>query len=217
MTRPDTPPTVAPAAVGAAPADLPFSPAAERNAPHILRVLQGWLPPKATVLEIASGTGQHALHFAQAQPQWRWWPTEAQAAALPVLQARCAGLANVQAPQVLDVMAPAWPVPAGAFDAVVVANLLHISPWPATAAFFRGAARALRPGGCVAVYGPFVVPGEPLAPSNAAFDADLRARDARWGLRSLQDVQAEALAAGLRLDERHDMPANNLLLRWVAA
>lgn len=217
MTRPGTPPTVDPGVLAPAPADLPFSPAAERNAPHILRVLQGWLPPEAAVLEIASGTGQHAQHFAQAQPQWRWWPTEAQAVALPVLQARSAGLANVQAPQVLDVMAPAWPVPDAAFDAVVVANLLHISPWPATAAFFRGAARALRPGGCVAVYGPFVVPGEPLAPSNAAFDADLRARDARWGLRSLPDVQAEALAAGLRLDERRDMPANNLLLRWVVA
>lgn len=211
MTRPDTPPTVS----ARVPAELPFSDAAARNAPHILGVLRAWLPPEAAVLEIASGTGQHALHFAQAQPQWRWWPTEARPEALPVLQARCAGLAHVQAPQVLDVMAPVWPVPAAAFDAVVVANLLHISPWPATAAFFRGPARALRTDGCVAVYGPFAVPGEPLAPSNAAFDADLRARDARWGLRSLPEVQAVALAAGLRLAERCDMPAHNLLLRWV--
>lgn len=213
MARPDTPPTVAAPAL----AELPFSPAAERNAPHILQALQAWLPEAAEVLEVASGTGQHAQHFAQAQPHWQWQPTEAQAEALPVLQARCASLLNVRAPLRLDVMAAPWPLPAAAFDAVVVANLLHISPWAATAAFFRGAAAALKPGGCVVVYGPFAVPGEPLAPSNAAFDADLRQRDARWGLRELPAVQAQAQAAGLQLAVRRDMPANNLLLRWVAS
>lgn len=193
---------------------LPHSPAAERNAPHILQALQAWLPPQARVLEVASGTGQHAQHFGQAMPGWDWQPTEAHAAALDAIAARCTGLPGVRAPWVLDVLAP-WPVEAAAFDAVVVANLLHIAPWAVTPAFMAGAARALRPGGVLAVYGPFIVDGEPLAPSNAAFDADLRARDARWGLRRLAEVQTAAQRAGLLLAECRTMPANNLLLKFT--
>jgi SAM-dependent methyltransferase len=105
---------------------------------------------------------------------------------------------------------------AAAFDAVFVANLLHIAPWEATPALLKGAARCLKPGGVLAVYGPFVVDGEPLAPSNAAFDADLRLRDARWGLRSLRQVQGAARDAGLVLAEPCAMPANNLMLRFAA-
>ncbi len=198
------------------PADLPYSPAAERNAAPILAQLQTWLPANASVLEIASGTGQHARHFAAAQPGWDWQPSEARSEALPVLAARGAGLANIRPPLLLDVQASPWPVAAACFDAVFVANLLHISPWDATPALLQGAARCLKPGGWLAVYGPFLVPGETLAPSNAAFDTDLRLRDDRWGLRSLQQVQAAAGAAGLVLDERCAMPANNLMLRFLA-
>jgi SAM-dependent methyltransferase len=201
---------------------LPHSPAAERNGPPILQALQRWLPAQAQVLEVASGTGQHAQHFASACPGWQWQPSEATAAPLPAIAARCAGLGNVLAPvvlDVLDVLAPhrPWPLPPGAADAVFVANLLHIAPWAATAALMQGAARVLRPGGLLVVYGPFVVAGEPLAPSNAAFDADLRARHPLWGLRALHEVQAAAAQAGLQLAERLPMPAHNQLLRFAQA
>jgi len=196
--------------------DLPFSPAAERNAAPILVCLNAWLPAQARVLEVASGTGQHAQHFAQAQPGWQWQPSDAQADSLPVVAARCAGQPNVRRPLWLDVQVHPWPVDAGGFDAVYVANLLHIAPWEATPALMRGAAHCLRPDGMLIVYGPFSVRGEPLAPGNAAFDADLRMRDARWGLRSLAEVQAAAGQAGLRLAQRRAMPANNLMLRFIA-
>jgi len=196
---------------------LPFSPAAERNAPPIVAALAAWLPAQARVLEVASGTGQHAAHFVRAQGGWTWQPTEAEAQALPALAARCAGLRQVLPPLQLDVMAPTWPVHHIAFDAVYCANLLHIAPWPVTPAFFSGAARALAPAGQVAVYGPFVVDGEPLAPSNAAFDADLRARNPAWGLRRLAEVVDAAAQAGLVLRERLAMPANNQLLRFGRA
>jgi SAM-dependent methyltransferase len=193
-------------------ASLPFSPAAERNAPPILAALAPRLPPQARVLEVASGTGQHAASFAAAQPGWRWQPTEATSAALPCIAARCADIAGVQVPVLLDVLAAPWPVAAAAFDAVYAANLLHIAPWAATAALMAGAALCLAPGGLLVVYGPFVVAGEALAPSNAAFDADLRARDPAWGLRSLQAVVQAAAVQGLVLQERLPMPANNQLL-----
>lgn len=212
--------TTLPASPSPAPlpiADLPFSAAAQRNAEPILAVLRQWLPARARVLEIASGTGQHAQHFGAAQPDWAWQPTEAQAAALPVIEARCAGLPAVRRPLLLDVLAQPWPVDTHAFDGVYAANLLHIAPWAATPAFFQGAARCLAPGGSVVVYGPFAIEGEPLAPSNAAFDADLRARDARWGLRTLQQVAQAAQHAGLHLADRRAMPANNLMLRFTAA
>lgn len=207
----------APAPPSVDPSSLPFSPAAERNAPHIAAALGAWLPPRARVLEVASGTGQHAAHFVRAQAGWTFQPTEAEPQALPVLAARCAGLPQVLPPLQLDVRAPAWPVAEAGFDAVYAANLLHIAPWPVTPAFFSGASRGLAPGGTVAVYGPFIVDGEPLATSNAAFDADLRARNPAWGLRRLADVAHAAAQAGLRLEERLALPANNLLLRFVRA
>jgi SAM-dependent methyltransferase len=197
--------------------DLPFSPAAERNTAPILALLRAWLPVDALVLEVASGTGQHAHRFAAAQPRWQWQPSEARTEVLQVVTARCAGLPNVRVPLRLDVQHHPWPVDAAAFDAVYVANLLHIAPWEATPALLQGAARCLKPGGVLVVYGPFIVDGEPLAVSNAAFDTDLRLRDVRWGLRSLQQVQRAALDAGLVLAERCAMPANNLMLRLAAA
>lgn len=216
--------------------DLPTSPAADRNKGPILDVLRALLPPQARVLEVASGTGQHAAHFALQQPRWQWQPSDGDAAALPTIALRCAALSNVAPPWRLDLLAGddagAGSSNAGArvaadshgpadtpgsFDAVYVANLLHISPWPACAALMRLAAARLRLGGRLVVYGPFEVEGEPLAPSNRAFDADLRARDARWGLRRLADVQAEAAREGLVFEQRVAMPANNLMLVWRRA
>ena len=192
--------------------ELPFSPAAERNQGPILAALAGLLAPDASILEIASGTGQHAAHFAAARPGWRWWPSDAQAEALPSIAARCAGLANVAAPVRLDVTADPWPEWPTPFDAVYCANLLHIAPWPTCRALMAGAARSLRPRGLLVLYGPFVVDGEPTAPSNLAFDADLRRRNPQWGLRHLGEVLIEAVQAGLAPDRRLEMPANNLLL-----
>ncbi|MGM9490780.1 DUF938 domain-containing protein [Ideonella sp. YS5] len=192
---------------------LPFSPAADRNKEPVLSVLRQWLPPSATVLEIASGTGQHAAHFAAAQPAWRWQPTDADESSLPGIAARCAGLANVLPVLRLDVLASPWPAALGPFDAIYCANMLHISPWATCAALMQGASRHLvESGGLLIVYGPFIVDGEPTADSNLAFDASLRARDPSWGLRRLAEVEAEAHRAGLALQRRFDMPANNLTL-----
>ena len=188
------------------------SAAAERNREPILAVLQRVLPAQGVALEIASGSGQHAAFFAAALPGWRWQPSEADARPLPSIAAWCAGLANVDEPIVLDVLAPSWPGVPAQVDAVFCANLIHISPWPTCAALMQGAARHLAPQGRLLIYGPFLVDGEPTAPGNQAFDADLRARNPAWGLRRLADVQLEAEAAGLVLRERVAMPANNLML-----
>jgi SAM-dependent methyltransferase len=192
--------------------ELACSPAAERNKAPILEVLRRLIPPDAAVLEIASGTGQHAAHFAASQPGWQWQPTEADATALAVIAARCAALPNVRPPVRLDVLAADWPAGLGRFDAVYCANMLHISPWPTCAALMQGASRHLTPGGWLVLYGPYLVDGEPAAPSNVAFDADLRARNPHWGLRRLADVVKEARSAGLAFEQRFDLPANNLAL-----
>jgi SAM-dependent methyltransferase len=190
---------------------LPFSAAAQRNAGPILDVLRSELPDTARVLEIASGTGQHAAHFAAAQPLWHWRPTDGDAASLPTIAQRCAPWPQVLAPVQLDVLAP-WPEALGRFDAVMCANMLHISPWATCAALMRGAAAHLQPGGALVLYGPYLVDGEPTAPGNLAFDADLRQRNPAWGIRRLADVVQRAQAAGLHLARRVDMPANNLSL-----
>ena len=195
---------------------LPHSPAAERNRQPILEVLRRVLPAQGAALEIASGTGQHAAWFAAGLPGWRWQPTEGDAAMLPAIAGWTAGLSNVAPPVLLDVMAAQWPSAAKPFmqrfDAIFCANLLHISPWPVCAALMQGAARHLAPGGVLVTYGPYFEDGVQTAPSNTAFDESLRARDPRWGIRRLEDVAAQARAAGLLLRERHAMPANNLLL-----
>lgn len=194
---------------------LPFSAAAERNQGPILGQLQRLLPRESRVLEIASGTGQHARHFAQAQPGWTWQPTDTTDDARRVIDARCAGLANVRPALRLDVLDADWP--AGRFDALYCANMLHISPWATCPALMRGAAVCLVPGGLLVLYGPYRVDGVPTAASNEAFDADLKARDPRWGLRRLADVEREAAAAGLDLKEVVPMPANNLLVVFAKA
>ncbi|WP_295549302.1 DUF938 domain-containing protein [uncultured Pseudacidovorax sp.] len=187
------------------------SPAAERNKGPILAELLRLLPVRGHMLEVAAGTGQHAAHFAAALPDWRWLPTEPDAALLPAIAVRTANMPQVLAPVALDVR-EAWPVAPASLDDVYCANMIHISPWDCTAGLMRGAGRALQPGGLLVLYGPYVVDGEPLAPSNAAFDADLRRRDPAWGLRDLAAVQAEAAKAGLAGVERVSMPANNLLV-----
>jgi hypothetical protein len=189
-----------------------FSPAADRNKAPILDVLTRVLPGAAAVLEIASGSGQHAEHFAAARSDWDWQPTEADATALAAIASRTAALGNVRPPRMLDVLAPGWPESLGRFDALYCANMLHIAEWATCAALMRGAARHLVPGGALVLYGPYLVDGEPTAPGNVAFDADLRRRNPAWGVRRLADVSAEAERAGLAFEQRVDMPANNLML-----
>jgi hypothetical protein len=203
--------------LGAAPAGLPFSPAADRNKQPILEVLQRLLPHSARVLEIASGTGQHALHFASACPDWIWQPSDAvDAAALHAIDARCRGLPNVLPAVRLDVLQQPWQLGRARYGAVYCANMLHIAPWSTCCALMTGAARHLNAGGLVLLYGPFRIDGVATAPSNEAFDADLQSRNPQWGLRSLSAVERKALAVGLTLHEVVDMPANNLLLAFVA-
>jgi SAM-dependent methyltransferase len=203
--------------------DLPTSPAADRNKEPILAVLRQILPERGNALEIASGTGQHVGCFAAGLPGWTWQPTEADASLLPAIAARIAqaGLPNVRPPLPLDVMAAQWASESAPFtqrfDAVFCANMLHISPWPSCTALMQGAARHLAPGGVLVTYGPYLEDDVPTAPSNAVFDASLRARDPAWGIRALRDVRAEAQRAGLVLRRRHAMPANNLLLEFVVA
>ena len=188
------------------------SPAAERNRGPILAELQRLLPPQGTMLEIAAGTGQHAAHFAAALPGWRWQASDGDAESLPSIAAWCEGLANALPPIHLDVMATQWSGAPARVDAVFSANMIHISPWATTAALFAGATRHLADAGLVMLYGPFVVDGEPTAPSNLAFDANLRERNPVWGLRRLADVAQHAQVSGLALRERVAMPANNLLV-----
>ena len=197
---------------------LPNSPAAERNKQPILEVLQQVLPARGTALEIASGTGQHVAWFGAAMRSLIWQPSDADPQALAAIAAWSteAGLTNVRAPVLLDVMAPKWPSAGPAFtepfDAVYCANMLHISPWPACGALMRGAARHLALDGVLVTYGPYLEDGVPTAPGNLAFDASLRERDAQWGIRRIEEVTAQAHRAGLKLQARHQMPANNLLL-----
>lgn len=193
------------------------SAAAERNQGPIAQQLRRLLPPSGLLLEIASGTGQHAAHAAASMPLWRWQPSDMEAGALASIGAWCEGLPNVLPPLLLNVMAPTWlgvPTPV---DAIFNANMIHIAPRPVCAALMQGAARHLSAQGQLVLYGPYFVDGEPTVDSNLAFDADLRRRNAAWGLRKLADVQAQAQACGLQLQERVPMPANNLLLLFVRA
>ncbi len=192
------------------------SPAAERNAGPILAELLRLLPPQGLMLEIASGTGQHAAHFSAGLPHWQWQPTDANAETLDSIADWCAGLSGVRPPAWLDLLEPkldAWlkePV-----DAIFCANLIHIAPWACTPALMQLASRWLQPQGLLLTYGPYLEADVSTAPSNAAFDADLRRRNADWGIRRLEAVAAEAERCGLHLRERIAMPANNLLLVWA--
>ena len=188
------------------------APAAERNRQPILAVLERVLPATGTVLEIASGTGQHAVHFAAALPQLIWQPSDPGEEARASIAAWTAhnGLANVRAPLALDVRNASWGIDAA--DAIVCINMIHISPWESAQALIGGAGRLLQTGGVLFLYGPYRRGGAHTAPSNAAFDAQLRSRDPSWGVRDMEDVVALADAAGFDSDERVEMPANNFCL-----
>jgi len=166
------------------------------------------------VLEVASGSGQHAAHCAAALPDAVWQPTDIDSGVFPSIRAWTAGLESVREPILVDASAPffEWGVEPGSFDCLLAVNVTHISPWAATTGLFAGAARALRRGGLLMIYGPFHVAGEATAESNTAFDAMLRKRDVEWGIRDAVECRAEAAAAGLELAAADDMPSNNLFL-----
>lgn len=191
------------------------SPAAARNAGPILDVLREWLPEHGRVLEIAAGSGEHALAFARALPSLQWQPSDPDRHAVASIATWRdeEGTPNLLEPLRLDVRDTPWPIAAA--EAVLAVNMVHISPWAAGLALLDGAARLLPPGGPLILYGPWRVEGEPLAPSNLAFDTDLRSRDPEWGLREVQAYAAEARSRGLEWHGRRDMPANNLMLRFV--
>ncbi len=187
------------------------SPSATRNREPILEQLQRLLPAEARVLEIASGTGEHAAYFAAAMSGWAWQPTDPDEAARASIAAWCAGMANVSAPLALDTSAAVWPVE-GRFDAIVAINMIHISPWEATLGLVAGAGRLLGAGGILVTYGAYRRDGAHTAPSNEDFEQWLKARDPRFGVRDIADVEAAANAQDLRLRETIEMPANNFLL-----
>ncbi len=189
-----------------------FAPAAERNRQPILGVLSRVLPDSGLVLEVASGSGEHARWFAQALHHLVWQPSDPDPACRRSIagHAAQAGMATIEAPLDLDAGAADWPIERA--DAVVCINMIHISPWRATAGLIAGAARILPPDGVLYLYGPYLRGGHPTAPSNAAFDASLRARNPDWGLRAVEAVAEAAGPQGLTLSEVVDMPANNLSL-----
>lgn len=186
--------------------------APERNKQPILDVLQRALPPSGTLLELASGTGQHAAHFARHLPSWSIQPSDVEPENLASIRAWVseARLPNLLDPRRIDVLDDDWQVPVA--TAIFNANLIHIAPWQAAVGLMRGAARHLEPGGKLIVYGPFRIEGQHTAASNENFDASLRERDARFGVRDLEAVLALAGDNGLHLVERLAMPANNQTL-----
>lgn len=193
------------------------SPAAQRNRGPIGEILRQVLPARGSVLEIASGSGEHAVYLAEALPGLRWQPSDTSPEALRSIAAwrEAAAPPNLLAPLALDVTAE-WPEIAG-LAAVCAFNLVHIAPWAVAEALFAGAGRQLPPGGLLVLYGPFKRADTPLAESNARFDEALRARDPRWGIRDLTALEALAAAAGLEALQVHEMPANNLCLVWRRA
>lgn len=192
--------------------DKRHAPATLRNRDAIAAVLAEWLPTTGTVLEVASGSGEHVVHFAQRFAELRWQPSDPDPAGLVSIAAWSAEAAmpNIAPPLPLDASAAAWPV--GQADAVLCINMVHISPWGATLGLFAAAARLLASGAPLILYGPYIEPGVPTSDSNLAFDVSLRTRDPAWGLRRLDDVKAAAAQAGLAIAARRAMPANNLML-----
>jgi Protein of unknown function (DUF938) len=204
-------------AANARPEAKKVAPAAARNRDAITDVLRQALPESGTVLEIASGSGEHAVHFAATFPHLHWQPSDPEPAALDSITAWSAeaGLPNISLPLRLDVTAPDWPVAKA--DAILCINMIHIAPWAATLGLMAGAGRLLAPGAMLCLYGPFREEGVALAPSNADFDASLKSRDPEWGLRWVDEVAEVAGAHGLIMRARIAMPANNLSLLFYRA
>jgi hypothetical protein len=187
------------------------APAVARNRDAILAVLRGILPARGLLLEVASGSGEHALHFAPAFPELVFQPSDPDPEARASIDAWCAGVANIRAALALDAAAADWPLDRA--DAVLCINMIHIAPWAACLGLLRGAARLLPPGAPLVLYGPFKRGGAHTAPSNEAFDESLRARDPEWGVRDLEAVAAAA-AADFAPPAVMEMPANNLTVAF---
>ena len=189
-----------------------YAPATERNRDAILAVLERHLPARGLVLELASGSGEHVVHFAAALPGLVFQPSDPDAEARASIDAwiAAAGLGNLRPAIALDAEAAIWPIESA--DAVLCINMIHIAPWAAACGLVEGAACILGPGGILYLYGPFKREDRHTAPSNAAFDRDLCARDAEWGVRDLEAVAALAAAAGFAAPVIETMPANNLSL-----
>jgi uncharacterized protein DUF938 len=185
------------------------APAAERNKEGIAEVMGEVLPAAGVVLEIASGSGQHAAFFAGRLAALTWQPSDLEPEALASIEAYRTevGLANLRSPLRLDATADQWPV--GRADAMVCINMIHIAPWAACLGLLRGAGRLLPPGGPLVLYGPYTIDGDWTAPSNIAFDQRLQAENPRWGVRELRDIERAAAGAGLALDRCVPRPANN--------
>jgi hypothetical protein len=183
-----------------------------RNREPIAAVIAPELPRAGTVLEIASGTGEHSAYFADRFPDLLWQPTDPDEDALGSIAAwrDFVGLPNLAPPLRLDAAAPDWPVQTA--DAIICINMVHISPWSAAEGLMKGAGRSLHAGAPLILYGPYLRSGVETAPSNLAFDASIKARDPHWGLRSVEQVEIEAATNGLRLVRLAEMPANNLTL-----
>lgn len=193
------------------PSDLRLSsPAAFRNRVPILDVLRTVLARSGLVLEVASGSGQHVVYFAERLPKLAWQPSDPSAGARSSIAAWIAaeGLANVRSPLDLNASAPPWPLVSA--DAIAAINMVRISPWSATEGLMREAGRLLPQGGRLYLYGPFIRSEVATAPRNIALDADLRQRDPAWGLRDITDIETQAALEGLRLESAVEMPANNL-------
>lgn len=186
-----------------------FTQSAERNKAPILAVLTRLLPSSGLVLEIASGTGQHVVHFAAGLPELQWQPSDPDADLRESVRRRISetALKNILEPIDLDVRRLPWPIKSA--DAVVCINMIHVAPWEATEALLSGATSVLNTGGVLFLYGPYRRFGDHTAPSNAAFDAQLRATDPAWGLRDMEAVTERAALVGFELADIVDMPANN--------
>lgn len=201
------------------------APAFQRNHEPIWSAIGGFLGQKAGhVLELGSGTGQHAVTYAARTPHLTWWPSDLQPAHLASIAAwqEYAGLPNLRPPQRIDLMNPDWVWQGengsgGPVTAMVCNNVLHIAPWPVSRNLISGAGRLLRDGGHLFIYGPFKRGGRHTAPSNAEFDASLRARNPEWGVRDVNELEALARDAGMALADTVPMPANNLVLVFARA
>jgi hypothetical protein len=188
------------------------APAALRNRGPIAEVLADWLPESGLVLEVASGTGEHAVYFAGRFPKLEWQPSDVNPDALESIRAwrAEAGFANIREPIVIDAAAPDWPLDRA--DAVLNINTVHISPWASALGLLEGSRHLLAPGAPLILYGPWLSDRIAPAPSNLAFDSDLRRRNEEWGLRRVEDFTREAEARDLRFIEQRPMPANNLMI-----
>lgn len=192
-------------------------PATQRNKHAILDALRSHLPATGTVLEIASGSGQHAVHFASELPHLTWQPSslEAEERASIAAYQRDHAVANMRPPVALDVTQDPWPLQTA--DAVVCINMIHIAPWTASEALFAGAARLLSSGAPLITYGPYRFNGRHVSESNVAFDASLRQRDERWGIRDVDTLEALGRETGFSRETTLALPANNHLLVWRRA